>query len=58
MIKGKLIAQGREPRNVQVILGATPSSAFSLQDLEGTFLTVEEETVGEDTAGIARRACE
>lgn len=49
MIEGKLIAQGQEPRNVQVVLGATPGSAFSL--LEGTFLTVEEEMVGEGTTG-------
>ena len=43
MIEGRLIAQGREPRNVQVVLGATPSDAFHLQDVEGRFLTVEEE---------------
>ena len=43
MIEGRLIAQGREPRNVQVVLGATPTEAFCLQDAEGTFLNVEEE---------------
>ena len=43
MIEGRLIAQGREPHNVQVVLGATPTEAFCLQDAEGTFLNVEED---------------
>ena len=46
MIEGWLMAQGREPRNVQVVFGATLSSVFSLQDLEGTFHMVEEDVTG------------
>ena len=30
MIEGRLIAQGREPRNVQVVPGTKPSDAFTL----------------------------
>ena len=41
MIEGRLIAQGREPRNVQVVLGATHDDEFYLEDLEGRFLMVE-----------------
>ncbi len=44
MIEGKLLEQGREPRNIQVVLGAAPGSVFHLRDLEGTILEVEEET--------------
>ncbi len=43
MIEGKLPEQGREPCNIQVVLGATPGCAFHLRDLEGTILEVEEE---------------
>ena len=43
MVEGRLIALGKEPCNVQVVLGATPSDAFHLQDVEGVFLTGEEE---------------
>ena len=50
MVEGKLGEQGREPRNVQVVLGAMPRDSFSLRDAEGTFLTVdaEEEARAED----------
>ena len=42
MVEGKLVDKGREPRNAQVVLrGATPQSAFALQDEEGEFLIVE-----------------
>lgn len=41
MIEGRLIAQGREPCNVQVVLGVTCDDEFYLQDLEGRFLMVE-----------------
>ncbi len=43
MVEGKLTDQGREPRNVQVVLGTTPLDAFVLQDADGTFLTVDAE---------------
>ena len=43
MIDGKLIEMGREPRNVQVILGGMPRDEFRLQDMSGTILTVEVE---------------
>ena len=50
MVEGKFGKQGREPQNVQVVLGATPRDSFSLRDAEGTFLTVdaEEEAPAED----------
>ena len=53
MIEGKLAEEGREPRNVQVILGTTPLDAFVLQDADGTFLTVEteEEAPSEESEG-------
>ena len=48
MVEGKLVDAGREPRNVQVVLGGgTPRAAFVLQDEDGEFLTVEEEAVEE-----------
>lgn len=53
MVEGKLVDEGREPQNVQVILhGAATQSAFLLQDKEGEFLSVEaeEETVEEPAA--------
>ena len=43
MVEGKLAEQGREPLNVQVVLKTTPRDAFSFQDAERTFLTVEAE---------------
>ena len=43
MVERKLEEQGREPLNVQVILGTTPHDVFRLQDADGIFLTVEEE---------------
>ena len=44
MVEGKLAEAGREPRNVQVLLdSSTPRAAFTLQDEEEEFLTVEEE---------------
>ena len=48
MVEGKLAEAGREPRNVQVVLGSgTPRSAFVLQDESGEFLTIEEEAAEE-----------
>ena len=49
MIDGKLTEEGKETRNVQVVLeGADPTTEFSLVDAEGRFLMVptEEETHG------------
>ena len=43
MVEGKMAELGREPKNVQVVLGATPLDAFSLLDADGPFLTVEAE---------------
>ena len=43
MVEGRLVEQGREPRNMQVVLGATPRDAFCLKDADGTFLTVDAE---------------
>lgn len=43
MVEGKMAELGREPQNVQVVLGATPLDAFSLLDADGPFLTVEAE---------------
>ena len=51
MIDGKLIEMGREPRNVQLILGEAPCNEFRLQDMSGTILTVEvEDTVDEQSS--------
>ena len=49
MIDGKLAEEGKETRNVQVVLeGADPTAEFSLVDAEGRFLVVpaEEATHG------------
>ena len=41
MIDGKLTEEGKEVRNVQVVLGgADPTSEFALEDEEGRFLIV------------------
>ena len=41
MIDGKLTEEGKEARNVQVVLGgADPTSEFALEDEEGRFLSV------------------
>ena len=43
MVEGKLTEQGREPLNVQVVLGTTSHDVLHLQDVDGVFLTMEEE---------------
>ena len=52
MIDGKLLEMGREPRNVQVFVGATSRDEFCLRDMSGTILTVEEDGgVDEQSSG-------
>ena len=48
MIDRKLIEMGREPCNVQIILGETPHDEFRLQDMSGTILTVEVEDTADE----------
>ncbi len=51
MIDGKLIEEGKDPHNVQVVLeGVEPKSEFSLEDADGRFLDVSVETE-EDLSG-------
>ena len=40
MIDGKLTGEGKETRNIQVVLAEDPSSEFFLEDVDGRFLTV------------------